>query len=469
MAQPYDSATYLSDVSALLQEQYFAEFTDETPQRFGSVTNKYFKPYEERIDGDGKTMQVQQGSSDGVRFSTNALSPFATPNAFTANELKVRFSQNVPASSDFSKVSASAQVSLIDIENGKGGAIIDFTEKVYNDIMPEFDEKLAIHRHLPRSAQLGVVSGAPRQNNVFNFEQASTSTITNTTGARIVVSSSSISYFRPGTTLDFYNGSTLVAGNIRVTDSNPVDNSVGLSFNSTVGNPSLYSTGLLVSIASGNTIFFNGERNQGMYSLGAYFTSPATSGDSFIGGVDRNNSLYRWLIPTTTRVGATSAVLTKSMIDDLAVAMNFRMEEQIGVVITSNPTLHQKLRNEYTEAAFLNIPDGDNRLKRFANFGAMGLNYQHPTFGLVKVMSDVLHPDNQVRVIVPETWRTLYYGHKGLKFAPGQGGMGFWYRVTETTPNTGQSLIVKCDAWALACDWCNKPWKNGAITNVTAA
>jgi hypothetical protein len=202
-----------------------------------------------------------------------------------------------------------------------------------------------------------------------------------------------------------------------------------------------------------------------MYSLGAYFSAP-TAGESFIGGVDRNSSGYRWMIPVTSRAGATAATLTKSMVDDLAIAMGYRQEDEYGVVVTTSPDLHQKLRNEYTEAAFLNIPDGDNRLKRFANFGTMGLNYQHPVFGLVKVMSDVLHVPNAVRVIVPETWRSLYYGFRGLKMMPGT--KGGWYRVTETTPNTGLSKVWKCDWYALQTDWCSQPWKNGQILNVQA-
>ena len=276
----------------------------------------------------------------------------------------------------------------------------------------------------------------------------------------------SIAYFRPGTRIDIYNGASLIAGNVAVTDNNPADLSIGVQYVQG-SNPVRNSSGNLFSAASGHSIFYAGERNAGMYSLGSYFSIPATSGDLFIGGVDRAAIANRWLIPVSTRAGASgNATLTKSMIDDLAVAMGFRDENEQGGVMTCDPLLHQKLRNEYTEAAFLNIPDGDNRLKRFANFGAIGLNYQHPVFGLIKIQADVLHTPNTVRFIVPETWRALYYGFRGLKMMPGT--KGGWYRLNETTPNTGLSKIWKCDWYALQTDWCSQPWKNGQILNVSA-
>lgn len=466
MAEPYDSAWLLEDVSAIIQQQYFPEFTEEAPGRFGSVVNKYFKPSMDAITGDGKTMQVEIAPGDTVRFGTDPLGPFASPDVFQAGSIKVRFNKATPTSSDFSHVSASCQTNDIDLEVAGRGSIIDFVERMFKQIMPEYDEKLAVHRHLSRSATVGTVADTPKQNNSFNMSQATSGSVTNVTGARFTVSAGSISYFRPGTRIDIYNGANLVVGNVAVTDSNPADLSIGVQYVSN-SNTVRNSTGplTLTNVASGNIIYYSNERNAGMYSLGAYFSAP-TAGESFIGGVDRTTSGYRWMIPVTTRPGLTAATLTKSMVDDLAISMGYRQEDEYGVVVTTSPDLHQKLRNEYTEAAFLNIPDGDNRLKRFANFGTMGLNYQHPVFGLVKVMSDVLHVPNTVRVIVPETWRSLYYGFRGLKMMPGT--KGGWYRVTETTPNTGLSKVWKCDWYALQTDWCSQPWKNGQILNVSA-
>jgi hypothetical protein len=470
MAEPADSSWVLEDSSNIIQTQYFTEFAEESPGRFGTITNKLFKPSMEQITGDGKTLQVELNPGDTVRFSTDALGSFAAPDVFQATTLRVRFNRTTPASNDFSRISASCQTNDIDVENAGKGAIVDFVERMQRQIFPEYDEKLAVHRHLPRSAAICTISGTVKQNDRYYYKDAS-STATNTTGARFVIAGGSISAFRAGTRIDVYNGSTLVAGNIAVTDSNPSDLSIGVAYISATGNnpvrQSTGGTGAIAALASGYTIYYSGERNAGMYSLGAYFSSPASTGDSFMGGVDRNSSGYRWMVPVTTRAGETSAVFTKSMLDDLGIAMGFRQEDQVAAVFTTDPTLHQKIRNEYTEAAFLNIPDGDNRLNRFANFGTQGLNYQHPVFGMVKIMADPLHPSNTLRVIVPETWRALYYGYRGLKMMPGiKGG---WYRITDTTPNTGDSMFWKMDFYANQTDFCFKPWKNGQILNISAS
>ena len=464
-SEPFDSAWGLEDASAIIQQQYFPEFTEETPGRFGSTTNKYFKPSMEPITGDGKTMQVELAQGDTVRFGTDPLGAFAAPDMFQAAELKVRFSQQTASLNDFSHVSASCQTNDIDMTMKGKGSIVDFVERMFKQIMPEYDEKLAVHRHLTKSCQVGTIDGTPKQNTTFNYSQSTATPTTNAQGIRFPITGGSIAYFRPGTRVDIYRNANRIVYNAAVTDSNPADLSVGLQHVSG-SNPVRNTNGNLYSAQSGDVLYYTGERNAGMYSLGAYFSIPATSGDSFIGGADRADKLKRWLIPVTTRAGASSATLTKSMIDDLAVAMGFRDESEQGGVMTCDPLLHQKLRNEYTEAAFLNIPDGDNRLKRFANFGAIGLNYQHPVFGLIKIQADVLHTPNTVRFIVPETWRSLYYGFRGLKMMEGQ--KGGWYRLNENTPNTGLSKIWKCDWYALQTDWCSQPWKNGQILNVSA-
>lgn len=464
-SEPFDSAWGLEDASAIIQQQYFPEFTEETPGRFGSTTNKYFKPSMEPITGDGKTMQVELAQGDTVRFGTDPLGAFAAPDMFQAAELKVRFSQQTASLNDFSHVSASCQTNDIDMTMKGKGSIVDFVERMFKQIMPEYDEKLAVHRHLTKSCQVGTIDGTPKQNTTFNYSQSTATPTTNAQGIRFPITGGSIAYFRPGTRVDIYRNANRIVYNAAVTDSNPADLSVGLQHVSG-SNPVRNTDGNLYSAQSGDVLYYTGERNAGMYSLGAYFSIPATSGDSFIGGADRADKTKRWLIPVTTRAGASSATLTKSMIDDLAVAMGFRDESEQGGVMTCDPLLHQKLRNEYTEAAFLNIPDGDNRLKRFANFGAIGLNYQHPVFGLIKIQADVLHTPNTVRFIVPETWRSLYYGFRGLKMMEGQ--KGGWYRLNENTPNTGLSKIWKCDWYALQTDWCSQPWKNGQILNVSA-
>lgn len=472
MAAPYDNSWDFEDFLKIHQEQYFKDYEVEWSDYFGLATNKLFKPDMEQIWGDGKTMQFELAPGDTMRNSTTMLGAFAAPDAFQAGTIKVRFDKSSTAN-DFIRVSGSCQTNDIDLQNAQRGSIVNFVERMQAQIDPAYDENLAIHRNIGRSARLALVNGTPTANNGTSIDAtagtAATSTATNSTGGRCKIDSGSIAYFRAGRRLDFYSAAgALHASNVRVSDVNSVDSSIGFDFTSTSSFDARVSTGSLATIADNDEIFLSGERNAGMWSMGAYFSIPAATGDSFIGGVDRMASGYRFMNPQCINNNATNVPLTKSTLDQLALVAQLRSEEEAGVVLTTPLDLHQKLRNEYTEAAFLNIPDGDNRLKRFANFGTMGLNYQHPAWGLVKVMADVLQTAGTLRAIVPEKWRMLQYGQKGLRTMPGQGGnKNGWYRTSESAPNSGDSMIWKCDFYALHCDWCFSPWKQAHVTGLT--
>lgn len=476
MAEPRDSSTILEDVDLIIQQAYMTEWKDETPSMFGKITNRLFKPASASVSGDGITMQYKYAQQDNVRFARDPLGAIASPKTFTPGTVKLRWNKNDLSNHDFSTVSASVQVDDIDRRIRGAGSIVDFAAELYSSIMGQFDSKLAIHRHLPRSGQVATVSGTPTLNNRLYISGA-TSTATNAGGIRCAIANGSIACFPAGTYVDFINpaNGAVRAGNIMVTDNNRTDNSFGGLFvadTSVVetGNVvTMRSTGNLANVVASDIIVFSGEYNVGgMYSLGSYFATPAATGDSFF-GKDRNNSSYRWLVPTSTRQGATPAVLTQSMFDDLSIAMALTYEEMdAGYTWMMDLTMHNALRALLGETAFRQIPMDDPGMKKFMNFGTMGLNYQSPTFGMVKLMADPLCPANVVRAILPETWRTYFYGWKGLEpFMAGQNG-GHWYRIAETVPNSGLSKFWKADWYGNMVDWCDKPFANGQITNVQA-
>lgn len=474
MAEPFDSAVYLEDVSAIIQTQYFREFTEETPGYFGSITNKLFKPDMEEITGDGKTMQVMVGRADTVRTQLNPIGDIASPDVFGANTLRVRFTRVNPtrANHDFTQVSASVQFDDLTIRNMSKGTIVDAADYTYNSVMKQYDERLAMLRHAGADCVIALVNGTGKKNDSYYYDGCS-ATPTNDAGIRLKIDNGSIAAFQPGTRWDFINPSNgqVVAGNVRVPDGdlpNPADMSVGFQFISSSAStlPARVSTGNVANIADNYYIVPSGSYNAGMYSLGAYFSAP-TASESFIGGVDRTAAAYRWMIPTRMRQGSSAAKVTKSMFNDLAIAMGFREEDgQSAMVFMTGPSIHQSLRDEIGEDAFIQIPVGDDRAKRFMNFGSVGLNYQHGHFGVVKIAQDPLCPDNCVRVIDPETWKALFYGFRGLQ--PIRENGSHWYRLNAPTPNTGKSLIYKADWYGNQTDWCTKPWRNGIILNLTA-
>lgn len=470
MAEPLDAAIFLEDALEIVQEQYFGKYEEQYHSRFGSTTNKLFMPVPDVVVGDGRTMQYEVGPADTVRFQIDPLGDIANPQRIDPGKVKVRWNRQDTTKHDFTQVSARCQFDIYTIEDDSKGTIVDLADRIYNNIQKDFDEKLAIMRHAGRSGQLGLVNGTPKQNDTYNFTDAA-ATASNTAGMRIKIKSGSIAVLRPNARYDFINPTTGVvnAGNLRCTDiPNFTDLSAGFAFTSPGTAPTgENSTGNLANVADGDIIVFSGTFNAGMYSFGAYFSAPA-AGESFITGADRTKASLRWMIPQRLRQGSASTKVVKSFFNDAAIAMGFFGDNvESEVVCMSDPTVNQTLRDEIGEAAFIqNYPIDDSRAKRFANFGSTGLNYQHSTFGTMKIVADPLASPTRVLFLDNGTWKTLSYGWKGLR-ALKEGG-SHWYRMNQSTPNTGRGLIMAADWVGNVCDWCTRPWRNAVILNITA-
>lgn len=474
MAEPIDSAIILEDVSAgIAQTQYFDDFVEQVPDQLQEDTNRLFKPALQEITGTGKVMQMKLARSDSARAGNDPLGPFAAPDVFEPATLTVRFNKSDLTANDFTTISCSCQTDDIDIREKGKGSIVDFVEEMVGEIDGNYDEKLAILRHLPKTAVMALVNGTPKQNDKHYFLDA-TATASNTAGLRVPVDTGSIGAFARGKRVAFLNPTTFAArvSNVRVTDVNYADLSIGVEFvtgSSIVARNSVNGTGTLGTVVDNDLIVAsnaNGtnEYGSGLYSMGAYFGRP-TAGESFLGGVDRTTSSKRYLLPVATREGVTATRIQKSHFNDLAIAMGWRENKKVAGVFMSDPQIHQTMRDDIGEDAFIPIPPDDARMARFANFGNIGLNYQHPTFGLVKIMACKLCPPNTVRFIVPEHWRQLFYGFRGLQAMPGE--IGNWKRLPEAAPNSGFGKIYKMDFYALTTDFCSMPWTNGEILNVT--
>lgn len=456
----------LDDASEAVQILYDKRYLSQSPDRFGATTNRIFSPSESVAGGDGLMFQYDYSQPDAARWQSDPNGASADPLYFVAGQIKARWSQ--AGANDWSTISASCQVSLPDLLNGGTGMAFDLVNKVYNAVVPDYDEKLAIHRNLPSSGLLGTINGTVYANARTYLTTAGAAS--NSAGARFKVTGMSLAWIRTGSRLDFYDGATIKAGNIFVTDVNVIDQSIGVRFTTATAPSTGTSTGNLALLVTGLSIYFSGERNMGMQSLGAYFTVPATTGDSFLGGVDRYSENYRFLVPTMTNEGATSVKITRSQFDALALAMNYKGEKEIGAIWSSPPDINRTIRSELGENAFFQVPTGDAKLARFMHFGTQGLLYQDPVFGTVQIVADPLHTPNMVRFIVPETWETHYYGTRGLIPVLAQGTSGsHWMRMQAPTPNTGFSTFFKADWRSYVLDVCRKPWMNGGILNVTAS
>ncbi len=471
MAEPFDSSIGLRDIDALIQTQYLPRFYETAGSRFGSTFNKIFQVNEQLAKGSGYTAQFELGPADAARAQIDPLGAIATPTALRATTLAVRWNPNSLTAHDFSQISASCQFDHWTIENGGGGAIVDLADRTFQSIMGNYNEHLAVLRNIGRNGVVALVNGTPTLNNGLHSTTgntgAATSTATNTGGLRCKVDNGIFPALRPNCWIDFINPSTgaVRAGNVRISDKFEGDLSIGVDFvTSQFGGR--VSTGDLSTVADNDQIVFSGEYNAGLYGPGAWFGT-ATAGESFIGGVDRTTSQYRFMIPINPRFGASTATVTKSMFDDVAIAMGYFNEGDsgAGLICQSDLTITTKLRNELGEESFKPIPQSDEKMKKFYQFGSTGLAYEHPSLGVIKILGDPLCPANVARFLNPASWMTTYYAVKGLKPLPGD--QGSWYRVTASTPNTGKSLIWKTDWVAAQQDFCATPKDNAQVSNIS--
>lgn len=470
MAEPIDSAVSLQDASEIVQEQYFAKYDEQYQSRFGSTTNKCFMPEPGVITGDGKTMQYEVGPADTVRMQIDPLGNIASGQNIDPGKVKIRWNETTAASHDFTQVSARTQFSTYTIENGGAGTVVDLAERIYASIQKDYDEKLAILRNCDRTGQLALVNGTPKKADHYLYASA-TASATNGAGMYASFDNGSIATIRPNARYDFINPTTgaVLAGNIRCTDI-PSFSELAARFEFVSAGagvlPNNVSTGNLASVTDNAIVVFSGMYNASLWSLGAALATPVNS-TAYIAGINRMSAGYGWAIPQRMRDGVASAKVTKSMFNSAAIAMGFLGEDpQTGIVFQADPTLHQSMRDELGEESFIQIPVSDDRSKRFMNFGSVGLNYQHSTFGMVKIVSDPLAPSNRISLIANGTWKTLSYAWKGLK--PISEGGSHWYRMSQGTPNTGKGLIYAADWVGNIADWCNRPWQNGVILNLTA-
>lgn len=468
MAEPNDAAVMLEDALELVQEEYFDKYEEQYHSRFGSTTNKCFMPDPLPVQGDGRTMQYEVGPSDTVRFQLNPLGNIANAQRIDPGKIKVRWNRASTAAHDFTQVSARCQFDIYTLEEGKGGTIVDLSDRIYNSIQRDFDEKLAIMRHSDRTGQIALVNGAPKQNDRESYADAA-ATPTNATGMRLKVDTGSIAVIRPNARYDFIRPSSgaVIAGNVRCTDiPNFADRSAGFEL-LTTGITGEIGTGNLANVADNDIIVFSGCYNAGLYSFGAYFSAP-TANESFICGADRTDAGYRWMIPQRFMNSGTARPLTKGLFNDAAIACGFFGEDtQSGTVWMADPTQHQKVRDELGEESFIQTSTNASFGARYMNFGSVGLNYQHGTFGTVKIVSDPLCRQDRILILQNETWKTLSYGWKGLK--PLKEGGGHWYRMNQNTPNSGKGLIMCADWVGNVCDWGTKPWKNAVIGDLSVA
>lgn len=442
-----------------LARTVYMQDTPDVAFRFGRTAERLFQPSERLADGNGITMQVIKGRSDSARATRSVYQDFGNANKLQSDDVQVRFSKTASAN-DFTRLEAIAEIPHLDLQRGdRAEAAVNIAEKVERQANENVADSFGILLYATGTGRVALVNGTPKQNDDLTWTDSS-ATPTNATGMRIKVDNGSIAPFEPGTVWDFYDANgVLGADAMRVVDKQPGsdsgEGSVGFEVtdNTTVT--------VLSGVTDNEEIFRSGERGQGYRGSLTEWCSAPSSGESFVGGLDRTAAANRWMIPNLMRQGATAATVNRDHLDEAALAMGYVHEEGMTPVILSNPSLIQTLRRSVGDDALRSIPAdfGGN-----FTFGELGLAYVHPQFGTVTLLADPLAPTDRMFILTPQTWERIYYGFRGFEWMDSE--MGIFFRKSGSLANGGKGVFYRAEGYQIDTPFCKEPRRNGVILNL---
>lgn len=433
-------------------------------RRFASINN-IFTPSQKRVIGDGLVHQFIKGGLDNVRGTRNPMADFRNSTSIMADTIKVRWNRDGEDANDFLRLDGTIRTTYYELENitsiptedGQKEAVINLTQEKIDQIREDFGSKAAIMRVSERSGIIGTVAATPTNTDGGAYSAGSTT-------VRIQWGTYGVAIIQRNMVIDIYStAGTLLFAGAKVDHVDVANEYVFLS------RASASSTANFDAVVNGAEIFLSGGRNNGAFSLGEFNKEIIGASDSYIGGKNRSQVANYWLLPTKIRANVTARVVSKQDLDDLGSAMASVIQSRQPYVLRAGIKVEQSLRNAIDAAAFVVFPEGDSREARYANYGAEGVNYQHPVFGTLRIVVDPIMRTNRLEISNISQWMAYHptsSGSTGVTFLPGENGTLF-RRLPSDTSGNGFSLAFQAEAMAFMCDACVKPDEQGVIYNVT--
>lgn len=472
MAAPFDNSVLngLAQFSAIAQEQYY-----DKPLEYsftsGKKTNMLFNLRKSGVTGDGETFQCKTGMGDSVRPGRDPYADFVPGRAFTEKNYKVRWNVNDLSAHDFSHVDTCVQIGLYDLRKAAdSGNILSLVETVVGDNLKDLEHKMAVLRRVGVSARLGDVNGTPKTND-HNFI-ASCSAASGLT-ARVNVDNAASVWFRPNMFVDIYDstGATLRWRKALVTHVNFSDTETNAGSVCSIGleNVTNVTEGAanFTALADNDRIYLSDTKDVGAISVETWMATPSSSSDTLFNR-DRLSSSYQWMLPLTIPAVASGTVkVSRAHLNRAANARGFVNDDvDTAILACANPLIVDSFRSQFEEAAFVQWGSDDTRAKRFANFGMMGLNYQHPALGMIKILGDEFMKPNTLDLYTVGDWVRLHYGNAvGLSMLPGP--FSGFNRLPASTAGAPLSKHFSQDGYLDFVDICEAPEKQIRISNLT--
>lgn len=451
----------------LAVRQQYMDPGDPTTTFLGNRTMSMFRLRPGKVaSGKLTTFQLKTRRSDSARSQRTPTEDFPDMRRMSVSALDLRFDAHNASLNDFHTIDAAAEIEHIQFRAGNTEAVaINLIDSLLMDFTESVNESWARLIHLEETGSIGTIDGTPKDADGVNYDQA-TSYGAGATKAIFKIAGFGADSLQPGMRIDAYSAAgALLADEMEVIGKNTEDNSVWVEL-SPVGGPNPSSVANLDSLADAAVLYRSKEKDKGMKSGPANWMAIPTAGESFIGGVDRMTTAYRWLQAQQIRPGATETTIKKQHLDAAFNALGgLRGRNEPGSTYTPTIVMHSShedaLRQEIGEDAFTTIPA--NHPGTF-NFGETRLTYQHPVAGQVVLGSDSLAPTNKVRIIIPEDWMKIPYGFAGLEFMPGEFGM--FRQKPGASPGNG-SKYLRAEAYEVAAIFCERPERQTTINAVT--
>ena len=471
MAAPFDNSVLngLALFDAIAQEQYYDKALEHSFTS-GKKTNMLFDFRKSAVTGDGETFQAKTGIGDSARVSRDPYSDFVTGRPFTAKNYKVRWNaDDTSAGHDFSHIDTCVQIGLYDLKRAAdGGNMLSLVDTIVGDNLKDVEHKMAMLRRMGQTAQMGTVNGTPKQDDSNFIADCASTPVAH---ARVQVDNCAAVWFRKNMYVDIYDSSDVLRWekvlvnfiNFADTDTNAGSAcSIGLEF---VTGTTTGATANLTALADNDKIYLSGAKNKGAISVEAWMTAPTSSSDTLFNR-DRLSRDYQWMLPTRVVANSTAVKISRAHLNKAANARGFVNDDvDAALLACCNPLIADSLRNQFEEGAFFDINSDDSRAKRFANFGMIGLNYQHPALGLIKIVGDEFMKPTTLDMYTVGSWLRLHYGSPGLQMLPGP--LNGFNRLPSAVAGAPLSKHFSKDGYIDFVDICEDPNKQVRITNVT--
>lgn len=461
----------MTDLYDVLRDVYFDPYFEQYEHFEGTTINRLLQPMtsNHKVSGDGITVQVETAMTDAAVASPVINSAFPSGGRFQPAKYRARFDDSDATTNDFWGMKTSARIGWVDLENmvtGGEHAIANAADRLFMQLQPDINRKMAVYNLCPKSGLLGLVDGDLKQGTNVAYSQATAWGSGDDEAVNFKVKDTALPRFQPGIKYDVYqsDGETgKVTIEVVLTDLDEKCVLAKIVSGDFGGTASAY---------DGGKIYYKDSKDKGMRGSVFEWMNPPASGDSFIGGVDRNSVGYAWMQPRFFGQGAAARTVDADIVRAAFDNMQLGSEEGMSVVVVGAPRLTTTVLNDLVDGGTVFDNPKNSVVRRF---GAKTVGFQHPHVGQVTINSEPLMPEDRLYVfeVAKERggWEMLNIGGAGagLRFPP-SGDSGNWYREESDDPGQGKSLIYRVDALIPGiCPIMLRPHRNATILNLKPA